>query len=181
VRLHEGLDEALAGLAYAVDARQLALHVVLEHGGRYPGSLEGLGSPVATVGNGKDDVLGVERFEAVGVADGVAELDAILLAGIAHFPIAIDAMHHKRIVLQMRRYANLKSFKKFEMNKTKVANGGHALGLHGVGGDGLGKDEIAILLVLAVDSGTEKHSTALGFLLHHRWSVNLATVVGQKK
>lgn len=99
MRLHEGLDEALAGLAYAVDARQLALHVVLEHGGRYPGSLEGLGSPVATVGNGKDDVLGVERFEAVGVADGVAELDAILLAGIAHFPVAIDAMHHKRIVV----------------------------------------------------------------------------------
>ncbi len=73
---------------------------------------------------------------------------------------------HSLMFEQMRRYANLKSSKKkLKWNLKKRSEWrGHALGLQGIGGDGLGKDEIAVVLVLAVDSGTEKHTTAPGFL-----------------
>jgi hypothetical protein len=80
----------------------------------------------------------------------------------------IDVQQHGEQCVTNAPLREFEIFKNLKWNVKKKKRsewrGGDALGLQGIGGDGLGKDEFAVVLVLAVDSGTEKHTTALGFL-----------------
>jgi hypothetical protein len=50
------------------------------------GYLQRLGAPVAAIGDGEDDVLRIKRLKAVGIANGVAQLDTVLVARVSHLP-----------------------------------------------------------------------------------------------